>query len=121
MFAITLEPRIGTSRPAYSLFSGDEKAYLSSRGRDTGSPTCPNTTGFHESAIHSFSHVPSPYTSDNLDGDPTAYDIARIWDDEQGVRAYDEDMDLDDMANFIEYKDEETIVFLLVRHRLSNK
>jgi transcription elongation factor SPT6 len=48
---------------------------------------------------------------DDLDNDvdSTTQDIANLWDDERGVGAREEDdeMDLDDMDNFIEYEDED--------------
>lgn len=51
-------------------------------------------------------------SDDDLDNDldvPTQ-DIANLWDDDRGVGGRDDDdeMDLDDMDNFIEYEDDET-------------
>ena len=51
--------------------------------------------------------VPSS-DEDDIDNDATAHDIANIWDDDRGGRPDDEeDIDMDDMDNFIEYEDED--------------
>lgn len=71
------------------------------RGRASTSPVPAASSSKHKVV------VPSSDEED-LDNDGTAHDIANIWDDDRAGRAdEDEDMDLDDMDNFIEYEDDE--------------
>lgn len=50
-------------------------------------------------------------SDDDLDADdlelPQVQDIQRIWDDERAAAGRDEDEDLDDMDNFIDYDEDE--------------
>ncbi|KAI0273742.1 transcription elongation factor Spt6 [Gloeopeniophorella convolvens] len=72
------------------------------RGRDSGSPPVASTSR-RKSVVES--------SEDDLDlGGPTTSrtnDISRIWDDDRGAAGREEDEDLDDMDNFIDYDDEE--------------
>jgi transcription elongation factor SPT6 len=72
------------------------------RGRDSRSPPVASTSR-RKSVVES--------SEDDLDTrGPTASrtnDISRIWDDEKGVGGREEDEDMDDMDNFIDYDDEE--------------
>ena len=71
------------------------------RGRVSTSPTPAASSSKRKVVVQSSDE-------DDLDNDATAHDIANIWDDDRGGRVdEDEDMDLDDMDNFIEYEDEE--------------
>ncbi|KAI0082636.1 transcription elongation factor SPT6 [Panus rudis PR-1116 ss-1] len=68
------------------------------RGRDSESPQAPSSSKRH--AV-----VESSDEEDDLDL-PKVQDIHNIWDDERR-REDDEDADMDDMDNFIEYEEEE--------------
>ena len=69
------------------------------RGRASTSPTPAASSSKRKVVVQSSDE-------DDLDNDATAHDIANIWDDDRGGRA-DEDEDMDDMDNFIEYEDDE--------------
>ena len=122
MFAATHQDRIGTSYLPRILPGSDEGAHSSFCGCDIGSTTCPNGTGHHLSIDISLPYSilgeplhtsPTLATSkivvqssgeDDLGNDQTLHDTANIQDDEQGGRAdKDEDTNMDDMDNFIEY------------------
>ncbi|KAI0306468.1 transcription elongation factor Spt6 [Multifurca ochricompacta] len=72
------------------------------RGRDSGSPPVASTSR-RKSVVES--------SEDDLDmGGPTASrtnDISHIWDDDKGAGGREEEEDMDDMDNFIDYDDEE--------------
>lgn len=72
------------------------------RGRDSGSPPIASTSR-RKSVVES--------SEDDLDLDAPVTlrpnDISRIWDDDKGAGGREEEEDLDDMDNFIDYDDEE--------------
>ncbi|KAI0256807.1 transcription elongation factor Spt6 [Lactifluus subvellereus] len=72
------------------------------RGRDSGSPPVASTSR-RKSVVES--------SEDDLDiGRPATSrtnDISRIWDDDKGAGGREEEEDMDDMDNFIDYDDEE--------------
>ena len=72
------------------------------RGRDSRSPPVPSTS--RRKSVVDFSEddlaVGAPVTS-------RTNDISRIWDDDKGVGGREEEEDMDDMDNFIDYDDEE--------------
>jgi len=72
------------------------------RGRDSRSPPVASTSR-RKSVVES--------SEDDLDirGPTTSRpnDISRIWDDEKGAGGREEDEDMDDMDNFIDYDDDE--------------
>lgn len=73
------------------------------RARDSDSPPEPSSSKRRQ-AVES--------SEEDIDNDefPIAQDIRAIWDDSGAAgRDDDEDQDMDDMENFIEYEDEEEI------------
>jgi transcription elongation factor SPT6 len=69
------------------------------RGRDSESPV-------PSSSVHRVEAESSDDDLDDLDL-PQVQDIQRIWDDDRAGPGRDEEEDLDDMDNFIDYDEEE--------------